>query len=172
MTTQAVRSWWLVWLLLLMVGAGCGYRLAGSGSLPQGIDRVCITVFDNNSTQTGLEKIFTNQLIYEFSKRGGVSLVDRGVADGILSGAVEQVVTGTVSREGTYTAAERRVWVTLAVRLKTPDKKQIWGDEIKDEAVYPVVSDNQRTQANKEAALRRLSEDMAETVYNRITANF
>ena len=51
---------------------GCGYGFRGTvNNLPPDIKAVHIPIFVNNTTETGVEIVFANALIYEFT-RGGV----------------------------------------------------------------------------------------------------
>ena len=42
---------------------GCGYRFSGGGRFPAGIKSVFVEVFENNTSETGIEQTFTNDLI-------------------------------------------------------------------------------------------------------------
>lgn len=159
--------------LLLTIAAGCGYRFAGSGGVPGGIDSVNVAVFENRSTERGVEGLFTNSLIYELTSRGGLTIVSADAAAGRITGTIRSIATDTVSHEETYVTAERRVRVVLNVRLVSSDGRTLWAaDKIEGREVYAVAGSDQATEANKKAAIERLSEKMAETVYNRMTADF
>ena len=60
---------WPVIIISLFFSA-CGYRFAGSGNLPEGIQTIAIDIFKNRTTETGLENTITNDLIYEFTRKG------------------------------------------------------------------------------------------------------
>ncbi len=159
--------------MLLVVQAGCGYHLAGSGGFPSGIDSVCVVVFENHTSQTGVETIFTNSLLHEISRRRGVSLASRKEAAATLFGSVASVRADTISHREAYVSAERRVRVVLHVKLVDASGKVVWSaDNIAGDEEYIVAADKLQTENNKKEALRVLSEDMAESIYNRITADF
>ena len=46
----------------------CGYRFAGTGNLPAGVESIFIEVLENRTAETGIENTFTNELIYEFTR--------------------------------------------------------------------------------------------------------
>lgn len=177
LTTSTSKMWrcicWIGCLVTVSIsGVGCGYRFAGSGGFPANIQSVCVPVFRNQTAQTGAENTFTSNLLYEISRRGGVVLSSPDNATATIIGAVSSIRTTTVSHKETNVSAERRVYVVLNVQLIDASGAVIWGGNIKDSEVYAVATDKLQTEENKKAALSRLSEEMAETIYNRITANF
>ena len=95
------NSIWIV-LLLFMFFPACGYRFAGGGSFPAGITSVCISILENRTSETGMENIFTNALIYEVIRDRRVALTSRDKADALLSGVIESINTQTISRKGTH----------------------------------------------------------------------
>ena len=163
----------LILCLLFLSMVGCGYHLAGRGSFPSGINTVCIPIFKNHTSQTGFENVFTNAIIYEFTRRGSVTIVPEEAAGAILRGAITSLSTETASHKQEYLASERRVRLLIALRLTGKDGAIIWSsDTIKGKEVYLVADAEQQTQKNKKAALERLSKQLAESIYNQITANF
>ena len=78
---------WPVIVILLFFSA-CGYRFAGSGNLPGGIQTVAIEILENRTTETGLENTITNDLIYEFSRKGRRVQKDSKKADAVLTGVI------------------------------------------------------------------------------------
>ncbi|MDY6825327.1 MAG: LPS assembly lipoprotein LptE [Thermodesulfobacteriota bacterium] len=165
-----------IWLLIVCAFpllAGCGYQFAGTGGMPGGIDRVNVAVFENRSGESGVESAFTNNLIYELTRRGGVSIVSADAANGRITGTIRSITTDTVSHEETYVTAERRVRVVVDVRLVSADGRTLWaGTGIEGREVYAVAGSGYMTDENKKAAIERLSEDMAEAIYNRMAADF
>ena len=57
--------------ILLLIGLlpvlwGCSYRFSGTGSLPSGITRIYVSVIENKTSDAGIEKYITDDLINEF----------------------------------------------------------------------------------------------------------
>lgn len=159
-------------VMVIISGIGCGYHFAGSGGFPAGIQSVSVPVFKNKTAQTGAENTFTSGLLYEISRRGGVALADQNDAAATIIGTVSSIRTATVSHTEANVSAERRVYVVLNVRLIDSSGAVIWHGDVRDSEVYTVATDKLQTEENKKAALTRLSENMAESIYNRITSNF
>jgi hypothetical protein len=77
-------------LLLAFTGSGCGYALAGRGSLlPDYIRVVGIPQFENRSSFSQVEQILTDKVRTEFIGRGKYTVVPEAAgADAVLSGEV------------------------------------------------------------------------------------
>lgn len=161
-------------LLLMSTLAGCGYQVVGRGSLPGGIQTLAVRILENRSSETGVETTFTNALINELNRRRRGSVVDMNRADGILEGTIESLSWGTVSRTGTNTAAERRVYAQLSLTLTDGQGNVLWQRSgISAEQAYTVVDGNKTaTENNRRQAIGTLSGQMAENVYRRLTDNF
>ncbi len=151
----------------------CGYRFSGEGGLPYGIKRICITILENRTAETGAENIFTNDLIYEFSRKKNIVLSERDKADAVLGGVIKSIRIETISRKRAHTSLERRVKATVDLDLKGPNGEIIWSaKDVSANEAYAVVSDKQLTEQYKRTAISELSKRLAENVYNRLTEDF
>ena len=163
---------WIVFALL-MFSSACGYRFAGSGSFPAGIKSVRISILENRTSETGMENIITNDLIYEVTRDKKVALTSMDKADALLSGVIKSMSIETISRRGTHSSLERRVTVTVDLKLTGPDGRVIWSARgVSANEAYDVMSDKLATEQNRRDAISVLSKRLAEKVYNRITADF
>jgi outer membrane lipopolysaccharide assembly protein LptE/RlpB len=151
----------------------CGYHFAGSGTLPGGIQTIAVEILKNRTPETGLENIVTNDLIYEFIRRGKTVQKDIKKAGAVLSGVIESSRITTISRQQQQSPIERQIQITLNLTLTRSDGKVIWSaSKISDYEAYNVASDKQATDTNKRRALETLSKRLAEKVNNRLTENF
>lgn len=162
---------WLWWVVVLLI-AGCGYRFSGGGGLPGNVSRVCVKMLENRTVETGVESLLTNDLIYEFTRSGTFS-PDEKKADACLSGVVASISRATVSRVGIHTSQERRVTLTMALRLTDSAGQVIWSAKgLSDNEEYQVVPDKPTTERNRRAAIEVLSRRLAEKVYQQLTNDF
>ncbi len=153
----------------------CGYHFAGSGDFPAGVSRVFIPILENRSAVTGAESIFTNDLIYEFTRSRKESLAqDRSSADSILTGTIVSISVENISRSTVSTAVERRVTGILNLRLESPDGRILWASgNILERQAYSVVDGNKTsTDQNKSDAIAVVSKKLAESAFNRLTDDF
>jgi len=164
-----------VWFILVLgvLFSGCGYHFAGGGSFPAGIKSISINMLENRTAETGIENVFTNDIIYEVTRDKKVLLTSEDKADAALSGVIASMRTATISRTGQYTSIERRVVVSVDLKLTLRDGRVIWTAKgVSANEEYDVASDKQATEQNRRDAISELSKRLAERIYNRLTDNF
>ena len=163
---------WPVIIIALFFSA-CGYRFAGSGKLPGGIQTIAIDIFKNRTTETGLENTITNDLIYEFTRKGRSVQKNSKKADAVLTGVIVSERITTISRQAQQSPLARRVEITVNLKLTGSDGGVKWSaSNVSAFEDYDVSTDRQVTDINKRKAIENLSERLAEKVYNRLTDNF
>jgi outer membrane lipopolysaccharide assembly protein LptE/RlpB len=166
-----MRKFWIGWLAVMVV-AGCGYRFSGGGALPRDVKQVFVAMLENRTEETGIESILSNDLIYEFS-RSGTFAKGKDQADAQLTGVIDAVTKGTISRISVNTSQERRVSLIISFRLTGKDGELIWSARrMSENEVYFVEKDKETTEHNRRLAIQRLSKRLAEKVYQRLTDNF
>ncbi len=166
------RYAWPIILFWLLVSA-CGYQFTGGGSLPSGITSISIEMFENRTSETGVETIITNDLIYEFARREQVVVTGSDKADAILTGVVKSISERTISHRGEYTSDERRVKLNLDLQLKDKSGRVIRSvKDVSDNEAYKVLPGKQATEQLKKVAIKRLSKRLAENIFNRLTVDF
>ena len=107
-----------LFFLCTCLGYACSYRFAGSGAFPDNVEKIFIEIFENRTSKAGIERVVTNQLIFEFTRQREQSLAnDANDADATLKGVIKTISTRTISRVGTEVANEREVVMTLDLRL-------------------------------------------------------
>lgn len=154
---------------------GCGYHFAGSGEFPAGVSRVFIPILENRSAESGAESIFTNDLIYEFTRKRKESLAqERASADSILTGTIVSLSVENIARSTVSTAVERRVTGILSLRLESPEGRILWASgNLVERQAYSVVDGNKTaTDQNKSDAIAVVSQKLAESAFNRLTDDF
>ena len=151
----------------------CGYRFTGGGDLPEGIKSVYVKTLKNRTSETGIENIITDDIIYEFTRSRKAGVTEEERAEALLSGVVSSLTIGTVSRQDSHTSRERRITVAVDLKLIGNDGKRIWTQKgISANEAYNVSSNKSSTEHNKREAIKILSKRLAEKAYNRLTDNF
>lgn len=166
-----------VWTILLIsiLCTACGYRFAGESSLPGDTQRLFVSVFENRSSETGVENIVTNEILSELTLRRTRNLVGSlDDAEVVLSGIVQQVVLQTISARKGQIAAQRRVTVTVDFRLTKKDGSVVWAaNGISDFEPYRVDNESKDvTEKNRRDAIKVLSKRIAERTVNRFSDDF
>ena len=163
----------LFFLCALLVGA-CGYRFAGSGGFPDNVEKILIEIFENRTSKPGIERIVTNQLVFEFTRQREKSLAsDPKDADATLKGIIQTISTKTISRVGTEVANEREVIMTLDLRLISQTGEVIWAAKgLSDRQAFDISDSKHENDRNEELAIARLSERISERIFSRLTDAF
>ena len=141
--------------------------------MPSGITSVHVDIFKNRSTETGIESVITNDLIYEFVRNDKFIVTKSAEAEGIITGIVKSVRTDTISHRGQSTSLIKRVKVIVDIKLTDRNGTVIWADDnISEDEAYNVVSDKQANEPVKREAIKALSKRLAERIFDRLTEDF
>ena len=161
-------------ILITVLCAGCGYHFAEEGGFPGETQRLFVKVLENNTQETGVESIVTAALLSELTLRKTDELAsDFDDADVVLSGAVNRVTITAISYSKPDVADERRVTVTVDLKLTQKDGSVVWvARNLSDFEAYLVDIDQQQTDANRRNAIRVLSKRIAERTVNRFSDDF
>ena len=163
----------LLLLCLLPVLWGCSYRFSGSGPLPSDITRIYISVIENKTSEAGIEKYITDDLINEFILRRKDVLSRQEEAEAILSGSIDSIQETPIAHSSQSKSTQRRVVLGLSLKLVDQKGKIIWVvNGINANQAYNVTDVKTLTEQNKKAAIQILSKRLAEKVYNRLTDDF
>ena len=152
----------------------CGYRFADQQGFPGDTHRLFVKVFQNLTQETGVENIVTAALLSELTLRKTDALVGSlDHADAVLSGMVEEVSIATIATKKRDTASERRVAVTVSVKLTKQAGGVVWAEKgFSDNEAYLIDDNPEQTDQNRRDAIRLLSRRIAEKVVNRLSDNF
>jgi len=161
-------------MLLFILLSSCGYHFTGGGDFPGGVSSVFVKYLKNRTSETGIENIITNDLIYEITRMKKVALAKDDTADAILSGVVDSMSIGTIAYQGIQSSLERRVVITVDLELKARDGRVLWSKKgISENEEYGVIaSDKHITETNRREAIKILSKRLSEKIYSRLTDRF
>lgn len=103
---------------LLAVIAGCGYRLAGTGTnVPDTARTITIERFANSSREKGLDVELQRSIEQEFRRRGELEVVGEGEGDVVLSGVIRRFWSVPVAFSATLEAVEFQSNLLVSVKL-------------------------------------------------------
>ena len=153
--------------------SACGYRFSGGGSLPEGVTRLTIQNFENRSGEIGIESVITNDIIFEFTRTGKADVTRSKTAEAVLTGVIRSARSSTISHISSHATADRRITVTVDVKLVRPSGTVLWsGSDISASEEYTVADDKIVTEQNKKSAVAKLSSRLAQRIYYRMTGDF
>jgi hypothetical protein len=180
MSRMSVVGW-----VVVLSGLGCGYRFTPRGAaLPEGVRSVCAPVFSNNTPEPGLELLFTRAFRQELVRAG--VLGGAGACEASVLGVVEEVGSApTIVTEPVYEGNTRiaepqlasyRTWVRVQLRLLKDGRELaatvVLGNEDFLPGTASVSGDVLEAEANRQAALHRLSETLMREGYDRLASNW
>jgi outer membrane lipopolysaccharide assembly protein LptE/RlpB len=167
------RTSLLLFVLIMTFSHSCGYRFAGSGNLPEGVQRISVDIIKNNTAETGLGNTFTNDLIYEFIRSGRTVYPNQEGAEAVLSGTIRSIGISSAVRSDSTSSTERRVTITADIKLTANDGRVIWSAKgISQHQTYMVEEDKQATEENKSDAIEYVSKRLAEYIIRSMSDDF
>ncbi len=170
---KASQTRWVIRVVALMMTAlmpSCAYRFSGGDTPPFGIRRISVLMFENRTSEIGMESIFTNDLIDELTKDGRVSVVPPNRAQGVFKGVIKNMKIDTVSRRGSYIPLERRVAVVVDIIFEDKDGTVLWSKtNMRRSETYSVSPDKRETELNRRAAVSKISVKTARDIYQILT---
>jgi len=161
--------------ILFSTALGCGYHLMGKGgTFPEGITSVAIIPLENKTKEPNLTSIFTSALRREFIFRREVEIVSEQKAEASLQGAITSISIVSTAYDNEGRATEYDITITLDLRLiRRGNNAILWqGDKIKGTWHYKASFDVMVNEGNKNSAISKISNDLAEKIYIMIKERF
>ncbi len=162
--------------VVVAAGLGCGYRfVARDTTLPEGVRSVCAPIFVNETAEPGLETLFTRTMRQELVRMG--TLGDGAKCEAQLEGVVTNVnSTPTIVTEPTTERpaqlASYRAFAEVRLRLLKDERVLAETSVSGTEDYLPGGGDVLEAEANRQAALHRLSETLMREAYERLARNW
>jgi TolB-like protein len=156
--------------------ASCGYHVAGTTNLlPTEIHTIAVIPFRNVSIQYKLTDYLTQSLSREMITRTHYKIVaDPAQADAVLSGAVANMFSNaTVTDPVTGRSSGAQVVVNIQIKLTDKNGKVIFErPNVEYRERFEISVNPQQYFDESQAALQRLSKDVARTIVSSILENF
>ncbi len=159
----------------VLASVGCGYRFVDASPPADPGDpaagRIEIGVFENRSVEVGLERMLTEALLEEFTRRGQLRPVRGGAAGYALSGEVSDVRVYPSSVSSVSLELENTLEMVLRIELRRGNGKElVWRHEaLVLREVFTTSADAQVRDTNKEQAMRRLASQLARRIHDELT---
>jgi outer membrane lipopolysaccharide assembly protein LptE/RlpB len=163
-------------LLLICVTSlwGCGYHLAGKEThSPPGVRSVAIPTLKNQTLEPGIEIHFTQAFLRQFIHDRRVNVVDRKEADSILEGTIKSFYLLSSSYDKAGFATEFQTVVIMDIALKRRNGEILWSEkDLLERAWYRTSLSAIANEDNKQNAIQKVAESLAERIRNRFFYNF
>jgi hypothetical protein len=165
-----------LWLLaiILLTGA-CGYRFAGEGAGPRpGLQRIAIPVFENSTSESGLETMLAADLRHEFILRSRFQVVPVEQSEAVFRGHIIKLYTADIAHRQAEQTIETRIYITVDIRCEdTRTGAILWQDRsLNYFKEYLHTPDPMVTYANRRRAETVIARDLAVRIHDRFLSNF
>jgi outer membrane lipopolysaccharide assembly protein LptE/RlpB len=161
--------------ILFSSAFGCGYKLMGrGGEFPEEITSLAIGPLENTTKEANLGAICVSALRREFIYRHEVEIVSEQKAQATLQGTIISITVRSLAYDEEARAREYRVTITLDLLLiRRGNAEVLWqGNGITGSEEYFASSDVMVEEGRKNAAIRMIADDLAETTYIKIKERF
>lgn len=172
----ALRATPVLAAMTMMFGS-CGYHVADQADLlPKTIQTICIPAFTNATTRYKLTDRMPEALAREFAARTRYRIVsDPTTADAILTGSVIRYVSYSTIYDpvtGRASAVDLRVYLKVALTERTTGKILFSRPNFEARERYEVSVDPKAYFDESDAALDRVSKQVAQQLVTSILDNF
>lgn len=164
--------------LLIVAGLwglnGCGYSINQPGEMPGNVQTVYVNVFDNLTSEVGLETMIATSIVSEISRFDAKLVTARSdQADAIVRGTIRATSSQSIAKHGVNVAAERLAVLYVDVQLVDKNGMVLWQvRNLSDSEPYLVFGDKINNEASKYNAYGVIAARLAERVYNQMTDKF
>lgn len=159
----------------LLCLTACGYRLAGDVMpLPQGVETLHVTLFENRTSAPYLHNDLTDGLLRRLLRVPELDVQNRvESADAVLSGAVLNYSIEVAAYDSADAPQQYRAVVEVEAQLKRPTTGRVlWRGHVLQSAEFLADPDLGRQADLERQAQRLIAERLADDIYAMMTADF
>ena len=161
----------IVYVVVLLALAGCGYRPVGSGessALQPSVKTINIGMIGNRTFRPTIQPTLRDALIRRLATDGRIRVVEEG-ADAILEGAIEGFGEDPLAFGSADTATRLRITISFSFTLRSrSDDKVLLRDGVTGIAYYFTGTGLTETKTSEDEATLRAVTDLAEQVVSRL----
>jgi len=149
----------------MMVITACYYSTS-PGSRTGNIRNIVIPLFENHTVESGIQDLLTDAVVERFLTDGQYRVVAMEEADGIIVGAITDLLEESVAFSEGTTVQEVRLWIELDVRFESVETEEVIWEErrLRTFGDFAIESG---TDSDRESGMELAIEKMAEEILNR-----
>ena len=170
-------------LALIAVAPGCGYHFSGTGGIvPEGTKTISIPVFFNATNEPYVDVDVTQAVVEEFLTDGRLKVVSLEDADLELRGKIVKYEAIPVAYNPQSYVQQYLVHLVVEAALEDlRSKKVLWQEKHIESSLiseYPVSYNSagqveiSATKISKDAAIKKSSQDIAQTLRSKVLEAF
>ncbi len=163
----------LLVVVALLLGA-CGYHFPGQGgSLPGGVERIHISMFDNLTREPLLENRLTTEIVNILSGRPNIRHVALEEAEAELTGRILSYDSNSIAYQQGDQISKYRADMVVAVRLQRSDNQELlWDGTVRWQTEYDAAADKMLQGDDERLAQDELARRLAEEIFSRLLDDF
>jgi len=163
----------LLVVVALLLGA-CGYHFPGQGgSLPGGVERIHISMFDNLTREPLLENRLTTEIVNILSGRPNIRHVALEEAEAELTGRILSYDSNSIAYQQGDQISKYRADMVVAVRLQRSDNQELlWDGTVRWQTEYDAAADKMLQGDDERLAQDELARRLAEEIFSRMLDDF
>ncbi len=159
--------------LFLNTAGSCGYKFAGGGLLPGKTKRVTVKMFENNTSESGVENIFANALSVEITAKSDSEVVSIEDSDAYFKGIVKSISISTLTRTADDAVIERKITAVIDLKMVDNEGNLLWFiKDFQGREEYMVTTENLTDMASRTKELTKIAERMAQKVVSIMLDDF
>lgn len=159
-------------IAILLMLAGCGYRPLGQSevsNLPTTVKTIAMGRLKNRTLRPTIQPALKEALIGRFAADARIRVVEEGVADAILEGAIEGFGEDAIAFDAVDTARRLRVSISFSFIVKDRMKDTVLlRDGVTGVAYFSAGPGIGSTRTAEDEATSRALTDLAGQVVNRV----
>ena len=159
-------------IAILLMLAGCGYRPLGQGevsNLPTTVKTIAMGQLENRTFRPNIQAALREALIGRFAADARIHVVEEGVADAVLEGAIEGFGEDPIAFDAADTARRLRVSISFSFIVKDRMKDTVLlRDGVTGVAYFSAGPGIGPTRTAEDDATSRALTDLAGQVVNRV----
>jgi hypothetical protein len=113
---------------ILLIGK-CGFYSFSGSALPAHIKTVAVPLFEDQTTEFGIDQQFTDGLIDAIIEDNTLKIADPRSADALVKGQILKVVDRAGQYNAEETASDYRIYITAKVVFEDVKKRKILWEE-------------------------------------------
>lgn len=163
--------------LLLSIGGGCGYHIAGRGdSIPKQVHTIAVLPFSNTTSRYKLDQYLTGALTHELLTRSRYRVIpEEKDADAILRGTVVNIYITPIIFDplsGRATSIQVITQMQVSLTERSSGKILYQNQNYESRERYEVAVDPHTYFEESEIALERMSRSVARNLVSAILEKF
>jgi hypothetical protein len=156
-------------VILLPLGAGCGYHPYGLGSLPPDLQRFHLAAIRNDTYRPGLQGIVGTAILRQLLQDGRIRLAPQESADAVLMGTITAYQNIPIAFDQSDIGQRFRVRLVMTMQLSGRGaEKVLLREEVYGEAYYTAGQGVTETRTAEQDAGFRAAQDLAVRVVERL----